>query len=42
MRYYIQYQKCDVAASVATTFIWYARSTADKVISYEKPVLFHF
>jgi len=41
-RYYIQYQQCAVAASVATTFIWYARSTADKVISYEKPVLFHF
>ena len=41
-RYYIQYQQCDVAASIPTIFIWYARSTAHAVISYEKPVLLHF
>jgi len=28
MRYYMQYQQCDVASSTATIFIWYARSSA--------------
>jgi len=41
-RYYIQYQQCDVAASIATIFIWYARSTVDALINYKNTVAIPF
>jgi len=42
MRYYILYEQCDVAASTATIFIWYARSTADALINYKNTVVIPF